>query len=80
MCQYCLSIYKVYYICHVEKNGLSFIETSALDSTNVEAAFQNILTEIYHIVNQNQRPAAANNGSQPETTTIQVTSTPINIL
>lgn len=27
-----------------EKNGLSFIETSALDSTNVEAAFQNILT------------------------------------
>jgi GTPase SAR1 family protein len=27
-----------------EKNGLSFIETSALDSTNVEAAFTNILT------------------------------------
>ena len=27
-----------------EKNGLSFIETSALDSTNVEVAFQNILT------------------------------------
>ncbi|XP_017685747.1 PREDICTED: ras-related protein Rab-11A isoform X2 [Lepidothrix coronata] len=27
-----------------EKNGLSFIETSALDSTNVEAAFQTILT------------------------------------
>jgi len=33
-----------------EKNSLSFIETSALDSTNVEAAFQNILTEIYRIV------------------------------
>ena len=32
--------------CHffTEKNGLSFIETSALDSTNVEIAFQNILT------------------------------------
>lgn len=29
---------------HTEKNGLSFIETSALDSTNVEAAFQTILT------------------------------------
>ena len=58
--------------CLSEKNGLSFIETSALDSTNVEPAFQNILTEIYHIVNQNQRPAAANNGSQPEATTIQV--------
>jgi len=27
-----------------EKHGLSFIETSALDSTNVELAFQNILT------------------------------------
>jgi small GTP-binding protein len=37
-----------------EKNGLSFIETSALDSTNVEDAFQNILTEIYRIVSQKQ--------------------------
>lgn len=37
-----------------EKNGLSFIETSALDSTNVEIAFQNILTEIYRIVSQKQ--------------------------
>lgn len=27
-----------------EKQGLSFIETSALDATNVEMAFQNILT------------------------------------
>lgn len=27
-----------------ERNSLSFIETSALDSSNVEAAFQNILT------------------------------------
>jgi len=33
-----------------EKHSLSFIETSALDSTNVELAFQRILTEIYHIV------------------------------
>ncbi|XP_076080484.1 ras-related protein Rab-11A isoform X1 [Mytilus galloprovincialis] len=37
-----------------EKNSLSFIETSALDSTNVESAFQNILTEIYKIVSQKQ--------------------------
>lgn len=29
---------------YAEKNTLSFIETSALDSTNVEAAFTNILT------------------------------------
>ena len=27
----------------IEKHGLSFIETSALDSTNVELAFRNIL-------------------------------------
>lgn len=26
------------------ENGLSFIETSALDASNVELAFQNILT------------------------------------
>ena len=32
------------------ENNLSFIETSALDASNVEQAFQNILTEIYHIV------------------------------
>ncbi|CAO3660810.1 unnamed protein product [Umbelopsis ramanniana] len=31
-------------------NGLSFIETSALDSSNVELSFQRILTEIYRIV------------------------------
>uniref|UniRef100_H2MKD4 small monomeric GTPase n=2 Tax=Oryzias latipes TaxID=8090 RepID=H2MKD4_ORYLA len=37
-----------------EKNTLSFIETSALDSTNVEEAFKNVLTEIYRIVSQKQ--------------------------
>jgi len=35
-----------------EKHRLSFIETSALDSTNVETAFRSILTDIYHIVSQ----------------------------
>lgn len=32
-----------------EANGLSFIETSALDSTNVESAFRSILSEIYKL-------------------------------
>ena len=32
---------------YAERNGLSFIETSALDSTNVEQAFTNILTGKY---------------------------------
>lgn len=45
-----------------EKNGLSFIETSALDSTNVEVAFHNILTEIYHIVSQKQITDSPNSG------------------
>ena len=37
-----------------EKNNLSFIETSALDSTNVETAFHNILTGRKNIrINQN---------------------------
>lgn len=34
------------------ENGLSFIETSALDASNVEAAFQTILTGMfYHLAN-----------------------------
>lgn len=32
------------------ENGLSFIETSALDASNVELAFQQELAEIYRIV------------------------------
>mmetsp|Transcript_6886 Transcript_6886/g.15842 ORF Transcript_6886/g.15842 Transcript_6886/m.15842 type:complete len:214 (+) Transcript_6886:36-677(+) len=35
-----------------EKHGLSFIETSALDSTNVDQAFSTILTEIYRLVSR----------------------------
>lgn len=48
-----------------EKNNLSFIETSALDSTNVETAFQNILTEIYKIVSQKQFPDSPEGGDSP---------------
>lgn len=44
-----------------EKEGLSFIETSALESTNVELAFQKILTEIYHIVSKKALAADDNN-------------------
>ena len=39
---------------YAEHEGLSFIETSALESTNVESAFQNILTEIYRLMNKKQ--------------------------
>ena len=47
-----------------EKEGLSFIETSALESTNVELAFQRILTEIYHIVSK--KALASEDKPQPE--------------
>mmetsp|Transcript_8650 Transcript_8650/g.25435 ORF Transcript_8650/g.25435 Transcript_8650/m.25435 type:complete len:93 (+) Transcript_8650:443-721(+) len=33
-----------------EQNNLAFIETSALDATNVDLAFETILIEIYRIV------------------------------
>ena len=32
----------------VEQRNLSFIETSALDSTNVETAFHNVISDIYY--------------------------------
>jgi uncharacterized protein YfkK (UPF0435 family) len=37
-----------------EKEGLSFIETSALDASNVEKSFQTILTDIYKMVSRKQ--------------------------
>jgi len=49
---------------YAEKEGLSFIETSALEATNVEKAFQTILSEIYRIISKkslssNNQPASA---------------------
>lgn len=35
-----------------EKEGLSFLETSALEALNIENAFHTILTEIYHIISK----------------------------
>ncbi|MBA0614379.1 hypothetical protein Godav_014683 [Gossypium davidsonii] len=37
---------------YAEKEGLSFIETSALEAINVEKAFQTILSEIYRIMSK----------------------------
>ena len=41
-----------------EREGLSFVETSALEATNVDEAFQRILTEIYHLVSKRALAAA----------------------
>ncbi|KAG6526670.1 ras-related protein Rab2BV [Zingiber officinale] len=58
-----------------EKEGLSFLETSALESHNVEKAFQTVLTEIYHIINKKAlaaQEAARNSGPPGQGTTIHV--------
>ncbi|WOK93916.1 ras-related protein RABA5a-like [Canna indica] len=39
-----------------EAQGLFFMETSALDSSNVAAAFQTVVEEIYHIVSRKVFP------------------------
>jgi GTPase SAR1 family protein len=54
-----------------EKNTLSFIETSALDSTNVETAFQNILTEIYHRVKPLSGPSTDRSADEGNTIVVQ---------
>jgi len=59
-----------------EKNNLSFIETSALDTTNVEAAFQQILTEIYRIISQKQIRNDADNDPSPGGDNIKPISIP----
>ncbi len=34
---------------------MSFIETSALDSSNVDTAFENVITDVYNILNNLQQ-------------------------
>ena len=50
-----------------EKHNLAFIETSALDSTGVDTAFQQLLTEIYKIVSRKTMVSdkAAGDGKTP---------------
>merc|ERR1711966_132104 len=47
-----------------EKHNLSFIETSALGGENVDKAFQNILTEIFHYVKDHTVDAEATNNTR----------------
>jgi len=41
---------------YAKSKGMAFIETSALDSTNVENAFQQIVKEIYNTFQKNKTP------------------------
>lgn len=59
-----------------EKNTLSFIETSALDSTNVEEAFKNILTEIYRIVSQKQIAERSAHDESPGNNVVDISVPP----
>ncbi|KAJ8769633.1 hypothetical protein K2173_005236 [Erythroxylum novogranatense] len=43
-----------------EKEGLFFLETSALEATNVENAFLTVLTEIFNIINKKNLAAGEN--------------------
>ncbi|KAI3629697.1 hypothetical protein MIR68_011634 [Amoeboaphelidium protococcarum] len=47
------------------ENGLNFIETSALDASNVELSFQKILTEIYRIVSEKSKLENEQDTSKP---------------
>jgi len=58
-----------------EQNNLAFIETSALDSTNVDLAFETILIEIYRIVTRKTLEASGD-GPRPETGTKIVLNQP----
>lgn len=64
-----------------EREGLSFLETSALEATNIEKAFQTILTEIYHIISKKAlaaQEAATNTALPGQGTTINVNDGPGN--
>eukprot|EP01147_Barroeca_monosierra_P007508 gene7508-563_t len=53
-----------------EENDLSFIETSALDASNVEDAFKNILTSIYRLVSQRSIRAGNSEKTTPSDTIV----------
>ncbi|KAG4151445.1 hypothetical protein ERO13_D04G065100v2 [Gossypium hirsutum] len=59
-----------------EKEGLSFLETSALEAFNVEKAFQTILLDIYQIVRKKALAAqeAGSSTGVPHGTTIKVSN------
>ncbi|KAI5669830.1 hypothetical protein M9H77_19683 [Catharanthus roseus] len=46
-----------------QKEGLFFLETSALEATNVETAFTTVLTEIFNIVNKKNLVAGDDQGN-----------------
>jgi Ras-related protein Rab-11A len=56
-----------------EKNNLAFIETSALEATGVDTAFQRILTEIYKLMSRKTIQAEENATALPSGDNIVIT-------
>ena len=46
-----------------EKESLYFMETSALEATNVDNAFAEVLTQIYHVVSKKAMEAGNDNAA-----------------
>ncbi|KAF9180575.1 hypothetical protein BG011_007916 [Mortierella polycephala] len=59
-----------------EENGLMFIETSALDSSNVDIAFTNLLTEIYKVVTNHMPKEGGKDELKAGGASISITPTP----
>ncbi|WZZ11045.1 hypothetical protein YC2023_096966 [Brassica napus] len=58
---------------YAEQESLCFMETSALEATNVEEAFAEVLTQIYRITSKKQMEAGEDgNGSVPKGEKIEV--------
>ena len=63
-----------------EKHGLSFIETSALDATNVDAAFHHVISDIHRVRLESRRGAtgAGSSRSTKSEGTVAVSPDPAN--
>ena len=59
-----------------QANNLAFIETSALDASGVDTAFQNILTEIYRLMNRKAMQADGAGAASPASGTKVSPATP----
>lgn len=57
---------------YAEREHTFFIETSALESTNVENAFTEVLTQIYHEVSRKALEAGEEGATVPKGQTINV--------
>ncbi|KAF9584421.1 hypothetical protein BGW38_006510 [Lunasporangiospora selenospora] len=58
------------------ENGLMFIETSALDATNVDIAFTNLLSEIYKVVTNHMPKESGKDELKTGSASISITPTP----